>query len=59
MRLAFAIVCGVAESIRETLPSTEDEASAFVAGMAWAFAMFWTCLVLVTLLWAKWHGVAV
>ena len=50
--LIAAVVCGLLEELRESLPSTEDQAGAFVAGMVYAFVLFWTMLVLVTWWWA-------
>lgn len=35
-------------SIRETLPSTTDEAGIFVAGMAWSFLLFFSSLLFFT-----------
>ena len=40
------------EQLRETLPDDERTAGAFVAGMVYAFVLFWTMLVLVTWWWA-------
>lgn len=56
--LLAAIVAGLVTEIRESLPSSEDECGMFVAGMAWAFAIFIVLLLLVTLGWALQHGVA-
>lgn len=47
-RLVVDIVCGLAESVRETLPSTEDEAGAWLAGFCWAFVLHWVALIAVT-----------
>jgi hypothetical protein len=46
MRIVGAVVAGLWESIRETLPSTEDEAGPFLAGMCWAFCLFFSFLIL-------------
>ena len=56
--LIAAVVCGLLEELRATLPSSEQEASGFVQGMAWMFAIMVVCLLLVTMAWAKAHGVA-
>lgn len=56
MRLLGEIALGLAESVRETLPSTEDEAGPFLAGMVWAFVLFWTFLILTTWLWLAGFG---
>jgi hypothetical protein len=56
--LLAAIVAGCLSELLETLPRTEDEAGAWIAGFCWAFAIFVALLVLVTLAWAKAHGVA-
>lgn len=42
------IVRGLWESIRETLPSTEQEAGAFLSGLCYAFALHWAMLLFVT-----------
>lgn len=42
------IVRGLWESIRETLPSTTDEAGAFLSGMTYAFILHWAVLIFVT-----------
>jgi hypothetical protein len=55
--LPAEIARGAWETIRETLPATEDEAGAFVAGMTYAFVIFFGLLVLVTMLYAKAAGV--
>lgn len=39
-------------------PCSESEAGAFVAGMAWAFLMFFGMLVFVSWLWSRAAGVA-
>lgn len=49
--ILWLVVAVLAGALRESLPSTEDEAGPFLAGMAWAFVLFWTMLVLVTYLW--------
>lgn len=55
-RLFADVVRGIWESFRETLPDSEETASAFVSGMAWAFAIFFTLLILVTWLSVKTTG---
>lgn len=40
------------DALRESLPSTEDEAGPFVAGMTWAFVLFWAMLCAITWLYA-------
>jgi hypothetical protein len=54
MRLMLDIARGLAASIRETLPGDHREAGVFLAGMTWAFVLFWACLFLVTYAW--WVG---
>jgi hypothetical protein len=49
MSILIAVGAGLLADLRETLPSTTDEAGAFVAGFAWAFVIFWTTLIVVTL----------
>ena len=56
MRLTRDIALGLYEAIRETLPGDEQEAGPFLAGMVWAFVIFWAMLIFVTLLWFKAHG---
>lgn len=48
MTMLREIAAGLAESVRETLPSTEDEAGAFLAGMCWAFVLSWVTLIVVS-----------
>lgn len=55
--LLAALIAGVCETIRATLPDSEETAGAFVSGMAYAFVIFFALLVLVTLLYAKAAGV--
>jgi len=57
MRLAAEIARGTWESFRETLPSNETEAGAWLAGFCWAFAIFWVILLAVTMAWAAAHGI--
>ena len=56
-RLPAELARGAWETLRETLPDSEETAAAFVSGMAWAFAIFFGLLILVTLLYAKAAGV--
>jgi hypothetical protein len=51
MKLARDVALGVAESIRESLPSDEKEAGPFLAGFTWAFVLHWAILVLSTWAW--------
>jgi hypothetical protein len=55
--LPAEIARGAWDSIRETLPSDDRECGAFIAGMAWAFAIFIALLILTTIAWAKAAGV--
>jgi hypothetical protein len=48
---------GLYESIRETLPSTEQEAGAFLSGMVWAFLVFWVTVFIATYLTLLGRGV--
>lgn len=48
MRAVSELVRDLLGDLRQTLPSTEDEAGAFVAGMAWAFVLHWLVLICVT-----------
>jgi len=56
MRLLAAVVVGLLADIRETLPGNEQEAGVFLAGMTWAFLIFWACLIAVTFWWFKTTG---
>jgi hypothetical protein len=55
--LLAAVIAGLWESVRETWPDSEETAGAFVAGMAWAFLIFFGILVFVTWLWSTAAGV--
>lgn len=46
--ILYEILRGLAETVRETLPSDEKEAGAWLAGLSWAFVLHWTALILVT-----------
>lgn len=46
--ILYEILRGLAESIRETLPSDEKEAGAWLSGLAWAFVLHWAAVLLVT-----------
>lgn len=48
MSLLVAIVAGLAESLRETLPDSEQTAGVWLAGFCWAFVIFWATLIVVT-----------
>lgn len=48
----WLVVAVLVDAIRESLPSTEDEVGPFVAGMTWAFVLFWAILCAVTWLYA-------
>lgn len=37
-------------TLRDTLPSTTDEAGPFLAGMAWAFILHWLIVIVITCL---------
>jgi hypothetical protein len=56
--LLAAVIAGLWESFRETLPDSEETAGAFVSGLAWGFVVFFSMLVFVTWLWSKAVGVA-
>jgi hypothetical protein len=56
-RLPAELARGAWETLRESLPSDEREAGAFVAGMAWAFAIFFGLLILTTIVYARAAGV--
>lgn len=47
-RLLLEIASDVLGSFLETLPRTVDEAGPFLAGMTWAFCLFWATLIFVT-----------
>ena len=49
--IIWLVVVVLFGALRESWPSTEDEAGAFLAGMAWAFVLFWSMLMFVTWLW--------
>ena len=57
MKMAREIAAGVAESFRESLPASEDEAGTWIAGFAWAMVLHWAMLFLTTWLWWKAQGV--
>lgn len=48
MSLMLEILRGLAETVRETLPSDEKEAGAWLAGLGWAMVLQWAALLLVT-----------
>jgi hypothetical protein len=51
MAIIALVVSYLWASLRETLPSTSEEAGPFTAGLVWAFIVHWTVLALVT--WAS------
>jgi hypothetical protein len=56
MHLLAAILSCLLRSILETLPSSEDEAGAFLSGLTIGFVLFWTILIVVTWSWFTAHG---
>lgn len=50
--LLWSIVAVLWESIRETWPQDEREGGVFLAGISWAFVIFWTVLIAVTWMYA-------
>lgn len=48
MSLLRAVVAGLLESVRETLPTDSKEGGAFLAGLCWAFGIHWTLLIAIT-----------
>ena len=57
-RLAAVVVMDMSTSFRESLPHDDREAGVFISGMAWMFVIFIVCAVLVTIAYAKAHGLA-
>jgi hypothetical protein len=55
-RLVTDIICGLAESFLETLPSSEGEAGVFLSGFCWAFVLHWVILIAVTASYVGGHG---
>jgi len=53
MRLIGEVVRSIAGDLRETWPGDEREAGVFLAGMAWAFVLFWAMLLLVSWLYLR------
>jgi hypothetical protein len=49
MRMISFVVSYLWASLRETLPSTHEEAGVFLAGFCWAFTLFILCLA-----WTSW-----
>ena len=49
--LIAAVVCGLFESLRESLPSTEDQAAHFLQGLCWGVVLSWLMLIAVTVHW--------
>jgi hypothetical protein len=56
MRLVAEIVRDVVADVRATLPSSEDEAGPFLAGMCWMFVTHWVLVILVTWLYLRAQG---
>jgi hypothetical protein len=56
VRVVAEIARSIAGDIRETLPSTPEEAGVFLAGACWAFILFWTFLILTTWLYLRTVG---
>ncbi len=56
-RLLAAVALEIVASFREGLPADERDAAMFISGMAWMFAVVMVLLVVVTIGWAKLHGV--
>lgn len=52
MSVLIAVAAGLVESVRETLPDSEQEAGVWLAGFVWAMVIHWTALIVVTWLWA-------
>lgn len=48
MRLACAIAQQIAESIRESLPASEETAGVWLSGFVYAMVLHWVMLVLTT-----------
>ena len=56
MRLVAEIVRDIASDIRATLPATEEEGGAFLAGMVWMFVIHWVLLLAVSYAWLRTTG---
>ena len=50
--LIAAVVCGLFEELRSSLPSTEEQAAHFLQGLCWGVVLSWLALILVTWQWA-------
>lgn len=48
MRLVALLYRYTAQTLAETLPSDDREAGVFLAGMCWAFVVFWVLIFLVS-----------
>jgi hypothetical protein len=46
--ILLEILRGLAETVRETLPSTTDEGGAWLSGFVYAFVLHWVVLFAVT-----------
>lgn len=53
-----AIVAGLAAELLSTLPSNDEQAGMFISGMCYALLVFCFLLLVVSMAWAKAHGVA-
>jgi hypothetical protein len=56
-RLPAEIARGAWETIRETLPDSDETAGAFIAGLTYGFVIFFALLILTTIVYAKAAGV--
>lgn len=56
MRIVCAVLLGLLSDIRETLPTTEEEAGPFLAGMCWAFVIFFSFLIFFSWLYLRAAG---
>lgn len=52
VRLLLDVLASLCTAVRESLPASEATAGVWLAGFAWAFALHWTLLILVTYLWS-------
>jgi hypothetical protein len=54
--IVLSLLSGLAGSVRESLPTTEDDAGQWLAGLCWGFVLHWGALILVTYAWARSTG---
>ncbi|HXJ30390.1 MAG TPA: hypothetical protein VNG35_07105 [Gemmatimonadales bacterium] len=54
--ILLEILRGIAETIRETLPSDEREGAVFIAAMAWSFVLFWAAVLIASWLSCRGSG---